>query len=261
MRVLRSANRRSTRRGRPAPRRALLIDRPRAPRLRAIGRLRLPRCRRRLPPGGRPGGHRRLREHAHLARRPPRRLSPGAPPARAAHDLRERRPQRPGGVRHSHRPRTYSPRRACARPSRHLLRTPTTSASAPTPSRSSTPRASRRQRQTPPSCNGGSPPPTPTTARSSSSSDAAYTSAARPAPKPPNSSHNSTRRSAPSPPGAPSCPSASAAATSTPVPALKPQHTRRRLWPLGQPVTSRSTCSLANKLTRAGGQSSRRPPV
>ena len=43
--------------------------------------------------------------------------------------------------------------------------------------------------------------------------------------------------------------------------ALKPQHTRRRLLALGQPVTSRSTCSLANKLTQAGGQSSRRPPV
>ena len=86
--VLRPATLRSARRSRPAPGRALLIERPRAPSLRAIGHLRLPRCSHRVSPRGRPGGHRRLREHAHLARRPPRRLSPGAPPARAAHDLR-----------------------------------------------------------------------------------------------------------------------------------------------------------------------------
>ncbi len=76
--------------------------------------LRLPRCHHRVSPRGRPGGNRRLREHAHLARRPPRRLSPGAPPARVAHDLRQRRSQRPGAVRHSYRPRTHR----CAEPAR-----------------------------------------------------------------------------------------------------------------------------------------------
>jgi hypothetical protein len=58
-------------------------------------------------------------------------------------------------------------------------------------------------------------------------------SAARPAPKPANSSLNSRRRSGPSRSGAPSCPSASAAATFTPLPHSNRSTPAGGFWPWG----------------------------